>query len=225
MATVALAGASTLGRDHAALRRSSQDAFAYGSRGDVAWGVVSDGCGSGAHSEVGAGLAAALLNAAMERFLITGISILEVPELAVSALVESLEKLGNAMNEARKLELLTDHLLATVVGFCVRGDEGAAFWCGDGAVVLGEEILVLEAENAPDYPAYRLLGRTAPVAVRPFSLGDARRVAVATDGFDCAILTGAFGRASIPLKRWMNVRSRNGHFRDDATIVTATLGD
>src|SRR5262249_53261247 len=114
-----------------------------------------------------------------------------------------------------------DHLLATVVGFCVRGDEGVAFWCGDGAVVLGHELVVIEADNRPAYLAYRLLGRDAELCVRSFSAREVSRVAVATDGFDAALVGDAFGRAPVPLARWMNVCSRAGHFRDDATIVTA----
>lgn len=223
MNAYAMSGASALGRDHAALRRGSQDSYALGARGDAAWGVVCDGCGSGARSEVGAGLAAALLEAALDRLLARDTPILEIPALAMDEVLAVLEKIGGALGQDRSRAFVCEHLLATVVGFCVRGDEGAAFWCGDGAVVLGDEVTLLEADDRPDYPAYRLLGRAAPVAARPFSPGTVGRIAVATDGFDPELLPDAFGRGSLALKRWMNVCCRNGHFRDDATIVMAEL--
>jgi hypothetical protein len=216
-----LAGATTLGRDHAALRRNAQDAFALGESGSVAYGIVCDGCGSGGRSEVGAHLSAALLSASFDRLLDEDILLTSIPDVAVSELVAQFAALAGAMGEnGQGARFVTHHLLATTLGFCLRGDEGVLFWCGDGWLVLDGDAVRLEAEY-PDYPAYRLFGRETPVNTRLFDAGAVERIAVATDGFDEAALADAFGRSPLALQRWMNVQLQNGHFSDDATIVTA----
>ena len=92
-------GASVVGRDHAVLGRSAQDALARGASGELAWGVVCDGCGEGPRSEVGAGLAAAFLAAEIERKMRSGAPPAEVPEAALGALVELFGRVTAAVAE------------------------------------------------------------------------------------------------------------------------------
>ncbi len=230
MSAYALACATVLGRDHAALRKNAQDAFAAGEVGaDAAFGVVCDGCGEGKRSEIGAGLAAAVLGAELERGLAGGVPAGELPAMALDRLLQVFAALADAVasgggDARRRIDFVCDHLLTTVVGFCVRGREGIAFWCGDGLVALDGEVVVLDEADRPRYPAYAALGAPAarmPHGWRRFDAAAVARIAVATDGFDPELVPSAFGRRGHALKRWMNVCSRGGHFRDDATIVTA----
>jgi hypothetical protein len=220
-----VSGASVVGRDHVVLGRSAQDALGAGERGELAWGVVCDGCGEGARSEVGAGVAAAFLAAEMERRLAGGAPPAEVPEAAVRGLLEVLAALANAIAGAcaeQRSRFVREHLLATAIGFCARGAEGVVFACGDGLFAVGDEVVVLDEEGRPSYPAYATLGGASPIVMtRPFRAEPGARVAVATDGFDAALVPEAFGRRGHALRRWMNVRARAGSFRDDASIVTA----
>jgi len=52
-----IAAASVIGREHARAGRNNQDALSLLAQGEVLAAVVADGCGSGAHSEVGAQIA------------------------------------------------------------------------------------------------------------------------------------------------------------------------
>ncbi len=220
-----VSGASVVGRDHVVLGRSAQDALAAGATGDAAWGVVCDGCGEGAQSEVGAGLAAAFLGAELERRIGSGAPPAEVPEPAIRALVALLADVTSAVaagDRGRAERFVRDHLLATVVGFCARGDDGVVFACGDGAFTIDGAVTVIDEDGRPSYPAYAVLSAAAaPFVVRAFSVRPGARIAVATDGFDPALVPDAFGRPRHALRRWMNLMARAGHFRDDATIVTA----
>lgn len=220
-----VSGASVVGRDHVVLGRSAQDALAAGARGELAWGVVCDGCGEGARSEVGAGLAAAIVGAELARRLAGGAPPAEVPEAAVRALLGALGAVAAAVGgDDREAvgRFVREHLLATIVGFCARGEDVVVFACGDGAYAVDGEVTVIDEEGRPSYPAYALLDGGAPrVATRAVRARGGARVAVATDGFDVALVPEAFGRGAHALKRWMNVRARGGAFRDDATIVTA----
>lgn len=226
MTTWSVSAAGVLGRDHAAFRRGAQDAHASGDVGDgTAYGVVCDGCGEGERSEVGAGLAAAYLGAELARQLRGDAALDAIVARAVAGLVELLATITAAVagadGAAAASGFVRRHLLCTAVGFCVRGDEGVVFRCGDGLAALGDEVSVFDEDNRPSYPAYGVLGAPAPVAVTRFRADEVARIAVATDGFDAELLPGAFGRRGRELQRWMQVCARGGHFRDDATIVVA----
>lgn len=62
-----------IGRDHILRAANCQDAFALIERPEVLVGVVCDGCGEGAHSEVGATLGAAFISAQISRLIAEGV--------------------------------------------------------------------------------------------------------------------------------------------------------
>jgi hypothetical protein len=177
-----LTTASVLGREHARLLRNNQDGMAARVEGPTAVAVVTDGCGSGASSEVGARLGA--------RFLAQGMSgwVREVglgPQLAeratdallgwVYAVVRPLDVDGASM-----AGLVGEQWLFTFL--CAVMDEKAAliFGIGDGVWRADADARVLEAgeANAPDYLAYRLVSRAqvrAESGCRWFTSADRRR--------------------------------------------------
>jgi hypothetical protein len=224
---------TVLGRDHAALRRSAQDAYASGADAGSAWGVVCDGCGEGARSEVGAGLAAAYLGGEIRRLLGADVPVTEVPARAVAGLIDLYAAIAGAVvtgvhapcveevDRDRAATFVREHLLSTAIGFCARDEVGVLFWCGDGIAAVDDELLVIDEDNRPSYPAYALLGGGLRVATKRFPARDVKRIAVASDGFEPELVAAAFGRRGRALQRWMQCCTRDGHFRDDATIVVA----
>jgi protein phosphatase 2C-like protein len=175
MDTIMATAAAVTGARHLRAARNGQDAAAAW-RGDRAAAVVvCDGCGSGASSEAGARLGAALAIRAIAARLAAG--------APAGAIWDDVRR--DLVARLRALELdagaIRDHLLFTIVAAAVAGDDTAVWAIGDGAYDLAGSPHVLGpfADNAPPYLAYDLLDdpRPAHLAVRPRC-----SVVVATDG-------------------------------------------
>lgn len=212
--------ASLLGRDHAVLRRNRQDAAASGQVSSGAYGVVADGCGQGAGSEVGAQITAYVAAAAIERELARSTHFAEVGKRVVASVVSALADTAVhiAVRSAREA-FVRDRLLATLVAFVVRGEEALVFASGDGAVLVDDQLLELDADNRPAYPAYELFGKRVEVFVRFFDTP--RRIAVATDGVDPTTLHRVAAFSGNRLARELLLAQRAGALADDGSIAVA----
>ncbi len=187
---IEVAGGSVCGREHARLGRGSQDAMCWrrGERFLVA--VVSDGCGSGRHSEVGAKLGSRLYTEALSRRLAHGASPASESmwQGAQIEVVERLRDLAVAMG-GDLAAVVSDYFLFTIVGAVLTPELTAVFALGDGLYALNGEINRLGpfADNSPPYLSYELLaGRerkrelVQPIALVPTAVVDS--VLLATDG-------------------------------------------
>src|SRR5688500_6106695 len=105
-----VAAASVIGREHRRLDRACQDAFAIrqGERGVVA--VVCDGCGSGAHSELGARLGANLVARCVAERIEAGADLRD-PAVWRAACDEVIARLASLVEDVS----IGDHLLFTVL--------------------------------------------------------------------------------------------------------------
>jgi hypothetical protein len=216
-----LSSATLVGRMHAALRRNRQDAMASWTSGSRAIGVVADGCGSGTASELGAAVTARVMASRVRARLTRG----ERPRDAVSeAFADVVEALGSIAERAsppdQRADFVAEHLLSTVIAFVIDEKECVLLASGDGLTRIDGSTIVFDQGNAPEYPAYRLLGReVTPPIVRVFER--ATEVAIATDGFDEASLERALGARRSRLERALRIEQQRGSFEDDATIVIA----
>lgn len=215
------ASASVLGRDHAVLRRNRQDAALSGTLGGrAAYGVVADGCGQGAGSEVGAQLSACVAAAAIERELGLGVALAGIDARVVAAVVSALaDAAQHVAGRAAREAFVRERLMATVVAFVVRDEEAVVFASGDGALLVDDELIELDHDNRPGYPAYELFGRRVDVFTRRW-LGP-RRIAVATDGVDAATLRRVAGLSGHRLSRELVLAQRGGGLADDASVAIA----
>lgn len=177
-----IAAASVIGREHRRTDRPCQDAFAIrrGARAVVA--VVCDGCGSGAHSELGARLGANLLASALLARLERGDRVAEratwrgACDEVVARLGELVPVLGDDARAA-----IARHLLFTVLAAAITADGAAILAIGDGVIVVDGVARVLEADdNAPAYLGYELIG--APVALDVTAVAAASSIVLASDG-------------------------------------------
>ncbi|MBL9039031.1 MAG: protein phosphatase 2C domain-containing protein [Archangium sp.] len=216
-------GASVIGREHVRLGRNNQDAWAVACRGATEVAVVTDGCSSGPRSEIGAAAGARWL--ARETLLAAEGRPLDeaLASLVTRALVLWLDRLAVVLSGDRA-ETVEHALLFTFLCAVSRGGQVLVFGVGDGAVLCDDVVVQLDAgpDNAPDYAAYGLVGRAVSPVVH-FS-GDARRVAVMTDGFDGAgprvtELVRELGANPHALQRRLNVLSGSERFHDDATVA------
>src|SRR5437868_989225 len=68
-----IAAGTVTGRSHRQAGHNSQDAFCWTRYADALIVVVADGCGSGAHNEVGAGLGARMVAESLRRRCLDGV--------------------------------------------------------------------------------------------------------------------------------------------------------
>jgi hypothetical protein len=152
-----IAAASVIGREHQRTGRNNQDSLYVCGEGDMLAAVVTDGCGSGAHSEVGAQLGARCVGRAVLTVLGQGVGV-EDPEFLERVRAEVLGFLSS-LTAQLGTSLVGEHLLFTVVGAVVTPRHTLVFSAGDGLWALNGEVHALGPypNNAPPYLAYGLL--------------------------------------------------------------------
>jgi hypothetical protein len=210
LSSVVAAEGCVVGREHRRVGRDGQDGHAsrVGPRAAVA--VVTDGCSSGASSEVGARLFAAVVSQLAYDHVLEALDgpdgTLDPEALARGVTADLVARLdvvlgvlvpcgeggdgrdaAGARAAARAIErfLLFGFLVAVVAG-----ETAFVFGVGDGVIVTEDEVVVIDPgpENAPPYAAYALLTPDA-VGSAPLPRVHVVRpgrtmawIAVATDG-------------------------------------------
>ena len=167
--TLQIASASVLGRDHVGPGKNNQDALHVVSDHGTIIAVVCDGCGSGAHSEVGAKIGARLVCESISRHMWFAFKdaagdptlidrALERVRLDVLA---QIRVLANAMGGSFS-GVVQDYFLFTIIGAIVNDCFAVTFSIGDGVVYRdGERVEIWKSEyNAPPYVAYALVETT-----------------------------------------------------------------
>jgi serine/threonine protein phosphatase PrpC len=150
---------STIGNYHKNRGNNSQDASAIAHHGQRTALVLADGCGAGAHSEVGAKLAVAML----AQRLAAGEDLTTALAAITSVLATVAEQICPVPDQY--VATVTNYLLFTLVGAVLAPDYAFAFAIGDGVVAwqtdqASQIKLLTAANNAPDYLAYVLFGQS-----------------------------------------------------------------
>jgi hypothetical protein len=152
------------GREHVRLSRNNQDGIGIAVDGEVIAAVVTDGCSEGRASEVGAKLAASWLAEWAPLY----VRALErdprrfVPALA-DGLLRQLEPFVRSMTAKPGIDpaIVGDFFLFTFLMLVITEVRTTVFGVGDGLFSIDGRTTILDsgADNAPEYLAYRLLGR------------------------------------------------------------------
>jgi hypothetical protein len=221
-------GGSVIGRAHKRAGRGSQDAFAILAAPSATIVAVADGCSSGRHSELGAGVGArTAVAAAARRLSALGPRALDdLADVVTADVVEELRRLVRAMSvdEAGAVALVDDALLFTLHVAIVRTDglDALVFGVGDGVIVIDGVPRVIDQGAAPDYPAYALFPAMPAPAVLVHHRGPVRSLALCTDGAlgvdTVALAAGAERNPSLVQKR-LNATCTA---EDDCTVVVIT---
>lgn len=195
------AGAAIPGTDHTQpgrpVWRNCQDAFFIRAEGDVIVGLVTDGCGSGEHSELGAQLGAQIfgqkLFALAQRSLVFDQPAFtrwhEVRMHTLSVLHNLASQLGESMST------VIPHFLFAIVGFLVTPEFTYVFRCGDGIFAVNEEVTKLGPfeMNAPPYLTYAFIDEStdrSKLIVSEYRTSAIQSLCVGTDGTDHVPLLG-----------------------------------
>jgi hypothetical protein len=174
----AIAGGRVTGRAHLRLGHGCQDSLTWYAAAGALVAVVTDGCGSSQHSEVGARLGARLLAAALVRRLERAAPSAHGPgepdgepdaELVTRAcddMLAHLRVVAQAMG-GDLARTVSEHFLFTVVGAVITPARALVFAIGDGIVAINGAVHVIGPfpGNCPPYPGYGLLAPGAPVTL------------------------------------------------------------
>jgi hypothetical protein len=239
-----VAAGSVQGREHARLQRNNQDGVAVSVTPERIVAVVSDGCGSGRSSEVGARLGAAWIAAQLPRFADGAPDAATLGARLTDGLAGYLRLIADGLGGTP--DVLHDYLLFTFLAALVEPERTWVLGVGDGVVSVNGAASWLDAgpDNAPPYVAYRLLGdpRLAfvPCVHHAGPTVDLHTLAIGTDGL--ADLEARKGEPlgdgqpqgglaqlvdhpqhlvnpSLVHKRLCALGERHRRLRDDATLV------
>lgn len=238
--------ATIIGRDHMFRQANCQDAYAFVESNEYIFGLVTDGCGEGAHSEVGAKLLAKFVVEEINLLLASGVSIKEIPSVLFPHCLEFLRRLSFFLEApvsrektkwpwlwldhfSPSLKFVKNYLLCTILGFVMDETQGIIFAVGDGLIIINEEMIVRDEEDKPNYIAYHLVDEQflekadqlpEKFDVYQFEVGNLEHLAIATDGFESELVKEIWGHTHPRgLQRKFNLWSREKHFQDDSTII------
>lgn len=220
-----IAAGTVAGVSHQRAGRNSQDGFAYERRGDVIVAVVTDGCGSARHSEVGAKLGAriaarALLDAAPTRAW----------NDAAAAIARSLRAVGAMIADDVRASA-EEYLLFTIVAAVVTPERTTILSAGDGMFAINGERHVIGPfeNNAPPYLGYAVAdGDDASLTVeREMATACVESIALATDGATAledldAVCEGDLvfrNPDAIRRRLFLLTRPQSPRLDDDTTVV------
>lgn len=161
-----IAGGSIMGRMHAQPLRyvNNQDAFGWRSDSNSLVALVTDGCGSGPKSEVGANIGCQLVLSELKELAVnltgqidlrTGNFILKIVRLRV---LQKIKDLALGMGDDF-LQIINDYFLFSIMGVIITEKVTLIFSLGDGIYYLNEEKNQIGPfpKNAPPYLCYGLL--------------------------------------------------------------------
>lgn len=211
-----IAAGSVIGKAHVALGKSNQDAYAVRAAAYGLCGVVCDGCGSGARSEVGAALGARIVSEQVLAEIEKGSSMRD-PATWENIRLRTLDALSGIVRMMGEpvARIVSEYFLFTIVGMALSAEGSFVFGIGDGVFAVNQDINKLGPfpGNAPPYLGYGLLGAGPSFSIHSTgSLDDFESALVGTDGaVDYVALEGT----QVPGGRGETIRSLANFWQDD----------
>ena len=232
--------ASVIGRGHILSAKNNQDYINtwLDEDNETCLGVVCDGCGSGRHTEFGSILTGQLVVNALHDL---SVSINDdqdcqwFAKVLQDRIVDSLKTItkeifGNQLNNQNTTLLVNffdEYLLSTFLFYLVKFDRVIIGHCGDGIVIINDEIIEINQSNKPNYIAYKCLKDNSNfLTIKSYSLNEINRLAIATDGLEPLIqkpelVQKLFEKNGIQMQLFFNVlQSKERFFYDDTTCIT-----
>lgn len=182
---IQLQAASIIGRSHQRMLYNNQDAYAYHLEKDYVVGVVCDGCGSYAGTEVGA----QLMSQYIVNYFRQDDKLVNFSENQFQSdfqdYLKQLVSIQNLPSKSDEQDFIKNHLLATIIGFVTQEDQLIIFSAGDGIVQVNGQTEIINQNNRPSYFAKRLLDpHQTGFEFRYYPLAELQDLLIATDGLE-----------------------------------------
>lgn len=176
-----VADASIIGTSHRRMKYKNQDASSVKETENLIVGIVCDGCGSSAHSEVGAQLGARFIaNKCIELFSKDSFDAKQL----CREIVHYLHQFTSISCVGSIDEFVDDYLLFTIIGFVVKPITTHLFWAGDGVTIVNDQVKIIDQANRPKYLAYNLLGDKTDIEHHKFNTKMIDRLLIGSDGVE-----------------------------------------
>lgn len=228
--------ATIQGASHRKLEYNNQDAVLVQESDDAIIGIVADGCGSGAYSEVGSQLGVKKLAKIIAEKLEAG----EDWRTNLKAEMQAYAKALVEMHDWNAPAFVKDYLLFTLVGFVKVKDDLTLFSYGDGVLVVDGAMTIIDQNNRPKYLNNELKGAEGG----DFSFQELKytgqKILVGSDGVE-DILDGINSREiqeyesftefmndeanytnPIHLPKFLQKYARAGVLKDDCSLIMLT---
>lgn len=174
------ASASIIGSSHKKHLKNKQDAFRLYQSEEITVGVVCDGCGSCAQTEIGSALTAEFaVNYCANVFCTSAFD----GQLLSDAICNFYNDLIRISGTSSPKEFARETLLTTVVGFVLTPSDVVVFTSGDGVTVVNNEINVIDQNDRPDFLGYNIYrNKNYTFDVKKYPRNEVKRLLIATDG-------------------------------------------
>ncbi len=223
--------ATIQGYTHRKLEYNNQDSVGVFQYENCKIGIITDGCGSAPHSEVGAQLAIPFI----ARFIKDNIEG-DWKSRLKPALLDYASKLAE-LHSNHPEEFIRNFLLYTIVGFVEVNHQITIFTAGDGVVIFDGKVNVIDQQNRPKYINNELLGKpSGDFSFQDFPVRE-NRIILGSDGLEDLLEAIAENKIEeysdrldfekddtlydhpIALPKLLQKYARNGIIKDDCSII------
>jgi hypothetical protein len=230
--------ASIIGRDHEFSKKNKQDFVCQYQSETVSIGVVCDGCGESQFSEVGSSLIGTFI---LNYFKLYSKNQCQpkcddLKSYLESCLTDFIFHLQHSLLfrfiDSKKIDFIKDFLLTTCIFFVVYDKQAIVGHCGDGVVIINDDIRILNQNGSPHYIAYKAIPReqlqTDPTKLDFFKIelydsSKINQILIGTDGIqpliDRLLVKHLYGTQKRQLQRKFNIWQQEKLFGDDASCV------
>jgi len=222
-----------IGHDHIFERKNLQDFCKIATVNNTTYGIICDGCSEGTNSEIGANL--------LGTFILKKLQQLNAQQQIKSDLATILthsvytyidEFLRNLMifDISEQVDFIKNNLLATFIFFIIDDINTLIGRCGDGVIVINNDVIKFDQDNSPHYLAYGNIpdkyltqSRTklSGIEIRNYLTVNVKRLIIGSDGLTPLInhdkyhISDLYGTKGRQLQRRINVWQNEKLFNDD----------
>jgi serine/threonine protein phosphatase PrpC len=231
--------ATIVGRDHELTKKNRQDFVSVCSLDNRIIGVACDGCGESQYSEVGACLLGTYITNYFKEMVFSSFNGQDIDlhifnETNLKDVIDKICRtlLVNLNTQNEQVSFIKDFMLSTNL-FCFIFDDYVHIgYCGDGVIIIDDNIEVIDQKGSPHYIAYKNVPKEAlekqPTELSYFNFKtlkqkDVNKIVIATDGLlpiiDKSLVSQLYGTQKRQLQRKFNIWQEQKMFGDDASCI------
>lgn len=233
--------ATIIGREHELSKKNKQDFLHVYDTPELLISAVCDGCGQSKYSEVGSTLLSVFIvnllrgaNIFKQDSFFNAEILKNLLEYEIDLFIKRLQGVlfFDIASQAERISFINEFLLSTCLLCVVTKDKVVVANCGDGIVIINNEVHEIYQEGKPEYVAYKSVPKEALdqrpselsfFTVNIFDCDKIENIVIGTDGIqsliDKDLVSNLYGTKKRELQRKFNLWQNDGLFGDDASCI------